>query len=84
MSAVSDLLTANGWEHEETGGGCTAWTKGDDGSWYWMITRADDPSAPESMDEPVTVGQYRLDTMDPVEVVEYPSLRHWADSHYLA
>jgi hypothetical protein len=83
MSDVAALLERNGWEFEETGGGCTAYTKADDGSWYWMITKQDDPEAPESMSDPVTVGKYRLDTGDQVETFDYESLTQWAESHWL-
>ena len=83
MSTVSELLERNGWGLEETGGGCTAYTK-IDGSRYWMLTRQGDAVAPESMGDPVTVGRYDVDSSDPIETADFESLQYWADSHYLA
>jgi len=47
-----------GWEEEDTGGGCFALTKnGRDGT-ITRITRANDPSVPQIMGEPVSIGRY--------------------------
>ena len=51
-----------GWNEEDTGGGCSALIKtGNDGT-VTRITKAGDPSVPQTMGEPVAVGRY--DTND--------------------
>ena len=46
-----------GWEEEDTGGGCSALIRAAKGI-IKRITKADDPSAPQTMSEPVAFGRY--------------------------
>lgn len=61
---TEEILSADPrWSIWQTGGGCTALCRHvvverGDGSPFWMITVVDDPSAPATMDEPVTLGLY--------------------------
>lgn len=56
--SVETTLTALGYRLVQTGGGCTAYEKTtDDG--IVLVTRSDNPSAPERIEEPVCVGLYQ-------------------------
>lgn len=55
--SVETTLTALGDRLVQTGGGCTAYEKTTDDR-IVLVTRSDDPSAPEQSDEPVCVGLY--------------------------
>ncbi len=46
-----------GWQEEDTGGGCTALIRAPEGL-IQRITKADDPSMPQTMSESVAVGLY--------------------------
>ncbi len=46
-----------GWEEEDTGGGCSALIRALDGI-IQRLTKADDPSAPQTLSEPVVFGLY--------------------------
>jgi hypothetical protein len=48
------------WQEEDTGGGCSALYRASKGV-VTRITRADDPSIPQTMFEPVIVGRYNRD-----------------------
>lgn len=48
----------HGYALIETGGGCTAYTRTFTGGFYLLITIPDDPTAPETISEPVTIGYY--------------------------
>ena len=47
-----------GFAIEETGGGCTAYTKYESNGDHIMITLATDPTAPTNRMDPVIVGKY--------------------------
>lgn len=47
-----------GWQEEDTGGGCSALIKYDGRNNATRITRENDPSAPQTMDESVVIGRY--------------------------
>ena len=49
----------DGWEEEDTGGGCSALIRAPQG-FVWRITKANDPSVPQTMGEPIIVGLYNL------------------------
>lgn len=63
---VSTILNKLGWTLDQTGGGCTAYSKptndpsanGKPEGWYWLMTDAMDPVAPNRSDQMVTVGLY--------------------------
>jgi hypothetical protein len=46
-----------GWEEEDTGGGCSAMIRAPQG-FIQRVTKTDDPSAPQTMSEPVAFGLY--------------------------
>jgi hypothetical protein len=52
-----DWCEQEGWQEEDTGGGCTALIHAPKGL-IERITKADDPSVPQTMSEPVAVGLY--------------------------
>lgn len=56
-----------GWEIEDSGGGCSALIREREGK-VIRITKADDPTAPQSMDEPVKLGVYAAD--DDAQAIE--------------
>lgn len=68
-----DWCEREGWELEDSGGGCSALIR-QDGALVRRITRAEDPSAPQTMREPVMVGLYDAGTDRPVnsECRTYP------------
>jgi hypothetical protein len=78
----------NGWEEEDSGGGCSALIKAGKNGTVTRITRADDPSAPQGMSEPVVIGQYEKDEQpvaDPVlfmgginEWIADPAASRWS------
>lgn len=47
-----------GWEEEDTGGGCPAFVKTDGNGIVTRITKADDPSMPLTMGDAVAIGRY--------------------------
>lgn len=52
-----DWCGREGWQEEDTGGGCTALIRAPEGL-IQRITREDDPSMPQTMSEPVAFGLY--------------------------
>ena len=52
-----DWCAREGWEEEDTGGGCTALIRAPEG-FIQRITKVDDPSIPQTMEEPVAFGLY--------------------------
>lgn len=56
-----DWCEREGWEVEDSGGGCSALIR-QDGALVRRITRVGDPSAPQTMSEPVRVGLYGAET----------------------
>lgn len=60
-----DWCEREGWEVEDSGGGCSALIR-QDGALVRRITRAGDPSAPQTLSEPVMVGLYNAETDLPV------------------
>ncbi len=63
LNSVEGQLNKQGWELGDTGGGCTAYTRTIDhpnypDDWYWMLTKADDPIAPDDAQELVLIGLY--------------------------
>ena len=61
--SILDEMDALGFSHGETGGGCTAFTK-NDGEAYWMVTDVEDPTAPKSPEQSITIGYYNADGYD--------------------
>jgi hypothetical protein len=56
-----DWCERNGWEVEDSGGGCSALIR-QDGALVRRITRVEDPSAPQTMGEPARVGLYNAES----------------------
>jgi len=55
---VKQEMEMLGFTIEQTGGGCTAYTRyAEDGS-HLMITNVNDPTAPTSLQDSVTIGEY--------------------------
>ncbi|MBC8378492.1 MAG: hypothetical protein H8E62_04885 [Planctomycetes bacterium] len=54
-----DWCEREGWEEEDTGGGCTALIRAPQG-FIQRITKAGDPSVPQTMTEPVAIGRYNM------------------------
>ena len=52
-----DWCGREGWEEEDTGGGCSALIRAPEGM-IQRITKADDPSMPQTMSESIAVGKY--------------------------
>ncbi len=52
-----DWCEREGWELEDTGGGCSAFSRTRNGSTQ-RITKADDPIVPQTMTDPIIVGLY--------------------------
>lgn len=52
-----DWCAREGWQEEDTGGGCTALIRAPEGL-IQRITKAGDPSMPQAMSEPVAAGLY--------------------------
>ena len=52
-----DWCAREGWEEEDTGGGCSALVRAPEGL-IQRITKADDPAMPQTMSEPVAYGLY--------------------------
>ena len=53
-----DWCERNGWEIEDTGGGCSALLKKNGAGTCCRVTRANDPSLPQTFTEPVMAGTY--------------------------
>lgn len=63
-TAKGTMLTADPrWQLISTGGNCTALSRevGKSDASYWLLTQAEDASAPEGMDEPVILGLYEAE-----------------------
>ena len=56
-----DWCERNGWQTEDSGGGCSAFIKQSGSQLLRRITKADDPSAPQTLQEPIAVGLYDAD-----------------------
>lgn len=52
-----DWCERNGWEIEDTGGGCNAMYRAD-GKGAVRVTRLNDPSMPQTFRDPIMVGHY--------------------------
>jgi len=52
-----DWCAREGWEEEDTGGGCSAYIRAPQGM-IQRITKVDDPSMPQTVSEPIAVGRY--------------------------
>jgi hypothetical protein len=52
-----DWCSREGWQEEDTGGGCSALIRAPEGL-IQRITKADDPAMPQTMSEPVAYGLY--------------------------
>jgi hypothetical protein len=59
-----DWCEREGWEVEDSGGGCSALIR-QDGALVRRITRVEDPSTPQTMGEPVRVGLYNAESETP-------------------
>jgi hypothetical protein len=55
-----DWCERNGWQVEDTGGGCTALLNTEDGK-VVRLTRLNDPSMPQTFGEPILAGEYDAD-----------------------
>jgi hypothetical protein len=55
-----DWCAREGWEEEDTGGGCSALIRASKGL-IQRITKAADPSMPQTMSEPIAFGEYDSD-----------------------
>ena len=53
-----DWCERNGWEIEDTGGGCTALLKQAGAGTCCRVTRVNDPSLPQAFTDPVVAGKY--------------------------
>ena len=53
-----DWCERNGWEIEDTGGGCSALLRKTGVKMFCRVTRANDPSLPQTFTDPVIVGKY--------------------------
>ena len=53
-----DWAERNGWSVEDSGGGCSAFVKSGKNNCVWRITKANDPSAPETFQDPVNIVKY--------------------------
>lgn len=60
---VVELMSANGFWLEQTGGGCTAWIRYGTESQLW-VTEFDSPSAPLTSREPIALGVYQPDSTE--------------------
>ena len=56
-----DWCERNGWEIEDTGGGCNALVKNTGPKTCCRVTRANDPSMPQTFSEPILAGKYGMD-----------------------
>lgn len=56
MNELTRIAASLGFTITDTGGGCTALTAAAHDGRYALVTSADDPSAPESLDEPCVLG----------------------------
>lgn len=54
-----DWCEREGWEEEDTGGGCSAFIRAPTGL-IQRITKVNDPTAPQTMGDPIIVGLYNL------------------------
>jgi hypothetical protein len=54
---LRDWCAREGWQEEDAGGGCTALIRAPEGL-IQRLTKADDTSMPQTMDEPVVFGLY--------------------------
>lgn len=75
FDVVRGEFIKHGFILEETGGGCRAFIRWQEGSSIW-VTRGEDPDVPESLnDEAVTVGFYGPDDGEfaPIAYVHYPN-----------
>ncbi len=61
----------HGWEIEDSGGGCSALLR-EHNQKIVRITRDDDPTAPQTMDEPVLLGVYADHDDDSPELSAFP------------
>lgn len=52
-----DWCERNHWYEEDTGGGCTAFSRQTQGV-LLRITRNDDPSSPQTFSDPIALGRY--------------------------
>ena len=57
-AGLLDWCERNGWQVEDTGGGCSALIKQVGKKLLRRITKADDPSAPQTFKDPIAAGQY--------------------------
>lgn len=55
-----DWCERNGWQVEDTGGGCTALLNTEGGK-VVRLTRLNDPSMPQTFGEPILTGEYDAD-----------------------
>ena len=82
--ALVPTLRAGGFEFTTTGGPCTAFRAQPSDECYLLITRDDDPSAPGTLGEPVTLGTYWTtpdgDALDDGTLVNFPSVTAALDS----
>jgi hypothetical protein len=53
-----DWCECNGWEIEDTGGGCSALLKETEPGTWCRVTRADDPGLPQTFTDPILAGKY--------------------------
>ena len=60
----------NNFQLVDTGGGCNAYRKEIDKNTYLLITKADDPSVPEEMEEDVIIGYYNADNDEQIKSIK--------------
>jgi len=70
MSVLDDIIKREGFMQIDTGGGCTAYEK----VVYVLITTTDGSSVPTSINEPVTMGLYDVETDETVSIHNYDSI----------
>lgn len=58
MTDIEQTMNDHGFELQETGGGCTAYVSTWMNGFESIITKADDPVAPESLNEPICYAFY--------------------------
>ena len=56
-----DWCEHNGWVIEDTGGGCSALLRKTGAKMFCRVTRANDPSLPQTFTDPIMAGTYDAD-----------------------
>ena len=61
LARLLDWCGGSGWEVEDTGGGCSALLKETGPGIFCRVTRANDPSMPQTFTDPILAGTYDAD-----------------------